>query len=99
MADPGGPEPIRGTVAKRGAAGLRRNDPDALVAEIKRTREDLATTIDSLADMVSPANNARRLRARAQEQLARPEVRLAAAAVGFAVVSLTVYRLFVRRRK
>jgi hypothetical protein len=98
MADPGGPEPIRGTVAKRGAA-VARNDPDALVAEIKRTREDLATTIDSLADLVSPANNARRLRARAQEQLARPEVRLAAAAVGFAVVSLTVYRMFVRRRK
>lgn len=98
MADPDGPGPIQGAVVKRGAA-VARNDPDALVAEIARTRENLASTIDSLAGLVSPANNARRLRARAQEQLARPEVRLAAAAVGFAVVSLTVYRLFVRRRR
>ena len=97
MADPDDPGPIRGAVVKRGAA-VARNDPEALVAEIARTRENLASTIDSLAELVSPANNARRLRARAQEQLARPEVRLAAAAVGFAVLSLTVYRLFVRRR-
>ncbi len=98
MADPDDPGPIRGAVVKRGAA-VARNDPDALVAEIARTRENLASTIDSLAELVSPANNARLLRARAQEQLARPEVRLAAAAVGFAVLSLTVYRLFVRRRR
>jgi hypothetical protein len=97
MADPDDPGAIRGAVVKRGAA-VARNDPDALVAEIARTRENLASTIDSLAELVSPANNVRRLRARAEEQLARPEVRLAAAAVGFAVLSLTVYRLFVRRR-
>ena len=97
MAHPEDPGPIRGAVVTRGAA-VARNDPDALVAEIARTRENLASTIDSLAELVSPANNARRLRARAEEQLARPEVRLAAAAVGFAVLSLTVYRLFVRRR-
>jgi hypothetical protein len=91
MADPDGAAVVQGAVAKRGAAAAR-SDPDALVAEIERTRENLARTIDSLADRVSPANNARRLRA-------RPEVRLAAAAVGFALVSLTAYRVFARRRK
>ena len=98
MADPDGAVTVQGTVAKRGAVAPR-SDPDALVAEIERTRENLARTIDSLADRVSPANNARRLRARLEEQAARPEVRLAAAAVGFALVSLTAYRVFVRRRK
>jgi Protein of unknown function (DUF3618) len=98
MADPDGVATVQGTVAMRGAV-VPRNDPDALVAEIERTRENLARTIDTLEDRVSPAKNARRLRARVEEQAARPEVRLAAAAIGFAVVSLTVYRLFVRRRK
>jgi hypothetical protein len=98
MADPDSAKTVQGAVAVRGAVAPR-NDPDALVAEIESTRENLARTIDSLADRLSPANNARRLRTRVEEQAARPEVRLAVAAIGFAVVSLTVYRLFVRRRK
>ena len=98
MADPDGAAVVQGAVAKRGAA-TARSDPDALVAEIERTRENLARTIDSLADRVSPAKNARRLRSRLEEQAARPEVRLAAAAIGFALVSLTAYRAFARRRK
>ncbi|HLQ54529.1 MAG TPA: DUF3618 domain-containing protein [Streptosporangiaceae bacterium] len=97
MADPDGAVAVQGTVAVGGAV-VARDDPDALVAEIERTRENLARTIDSLADRVSPANNARRLRARAQDLAARPEVRLTAAAVGLAVVSLVVYRMFARRR-
>ena len=93
MADPDGAVVVRGagTVAAP-------DDPDELVAQIERTRENLARTIDSLADRVSPASNLRRLRARVEEQAARPEVRLAAAAVGLAVVSLTIYRMFGRRK-
>ncbi len=88
-----------GAVAVRGdGAVTARDDPDELVAEIERTRESLARTIDSLADRVSPANNLRRLRAQVQAQAARPEVRLAAAAVGLAVLSFTAYRMFGRRK-
>jgi hypothetical protein len=92
MADPDGAVVVRGagTVAAP-------DDPDELVAQIERTRENLARTIDSLAERVSPASNLRRLLARVEEQAARPEVRLAAAAVGLAVVSLTIYRMFGRR--
>jgi hypothetical protein len=97
MADPDGAGTVQGAVAARGAAAAR-NDPDAIVAEIDSTRESLARTIDSLAERVSPANNVRRLRARLQEQAARPEVQLAAAAVGLAVISLTIYRVFIRRK-
>jgi hypothetical protein len=93
MADPDSAVAVRdsGTVAAR-------KGPDELVAEIERTRENLARTIDTLADRVSPANNVRKLRARLAEQAARPEVRLAAAAVGLAVVGLTIYRIFGRRK-
>ena len=47
-------------------------DPDALVTEIERTREDLARTVDQLADRVSPANVANRALDRAREQFQRP---------------------------
>jgi len=97
MADPEGALAVQGAVAVGGTV-VPRNDPDALVAEIERTRENLARTIDSLAERVSPANSLRLLRARAAELAARPDVRLAAAAVGLAVVGLTVYRIFGRRK-
>jgi hypothetical protein len=96
MADRGGAVTARGSVAVGGAV-VKRNDPDALVAEIDRTRESLAAAIDALADRVSPAKNAARLRARLEEQAARPEVRLAAAAAGLVLISLVVYRV-VRRK-
>ena len=43
---------------------LVAQDPDTLVTEIERTRDNLARTIDAIADRVSPANNARRVMAR-----------------------------------
>jgi alpha-D-ribose 1-methylphosphonate 5-triphosphate diphosphatase PhnM len=68
-------------------------DPDAVINEIERTREDLAHTIDALTDRVSPGNVARHTLGEVREQLSRPQVRLAAgaailitvAAVGFAL--------------
>jgi DNA-binding NarL/FixJ family response regulator len=84
-----------GTVAKSDAA---KNDPDALVAQIEHTREDLARTIDALADRVSPASNVRILRTKVMEQLGRREVQMGAAAAGAVVVGLAVLRVWGRRR-
>jgi Protein of unknown function (DUF3618) len=97
MAEPDGTVEVQGTVAVRGS--VAKKDPDAIVAEIERTRENLAQTIDELADKVSPANNVRRLRERLAEQAARPDVQLAAAAVGLAVLGFTIYRIWGRRRR
>jgi hypothetical protein len=72
-------------------------DPDALVKQIERTREDLARTIDTLTQRVSPGNVARRAMARALDQVSRPEVQLAAGAAALAVVGLTI--LAWRRRR
>ena len=92
----------RAAVAQSAAAAhsaVDTRDPDALVAQIERTRENLAQTIDILADRVSPANNIRRLRSQLEEQAARPEVRKAGAVIGLAVAGLIAYRIFARRRK
>jgi hypothetical protein len=97
MAESDGAVEVRGTVAVPGAAN--GSDPDAIVAQIERTRESLAQTIDTLADRVSPAGNARRLRERALEQARRPEVRMAAVAVGLAVVGITVLRIWGKRKR
>jgi hypothetical protein len=43
-------------------------DPKSLVTEIERTRDNLARTIDAIADRVSPAHVARRARQQVREQ-------------------------------
>ena len=97
MADPDSAVEVQGTVASR--AAVNGSDPDAIVAQIERTRENLAQTIDTLAERVSPAGNARRLRERALEQAQRPEVRMAAAAVGLAIVGIAILKIWGRRKK
>jgi 2-phosphoglycerate kinase len=77
-----------------GEVALR--DPDALVKEIERTREDLARTIDTLTQRVSPANVARRALSRVTDQLSRPEVQLAG---GAAVVAVVTLAFLARRRR
>jgi hypothetical protein len=97
MADPERAVEVQGTVAVSGS--VAEQGPDMIVAEIERTRENLARTIDALTEKVSPANNVRKLREQVAEQVARPEVILGAAAVGLAVVGFAIYRIWGRRRR
>jgi Protein of unknown function (DUF3618) len=97
MAEPGADVEVREAVPVEGA--VAKSDPDLLVAQIERTREDLARTIDSLADRVSPANNIRLLREKVAAQVAKPEVQMGAAAVGLAVAGLTILRIWAKRRR
>jgi hypothetical protein len=96
MAEPGGDVEVRGAVAVNGAVAA--GDPDLLLAQIERTRDDLARTIDSLTERVSPASNVRLLKEKLAAQAARPEVQAGAAAVGLALVGLTILRIWARRR-
>ena len=66
-------------------------DPDQLVKQIERTRENLARTIDTLAERVSPANVAKRAMAKGLDQVSRPEVQIGAAAVTVVSVALVVW--------
>ena len=76
------------------AARAPRN-PDMLVREIQRTRDDLARTIDAIADRVSPANNARRALERARERTGKVDMRYVAA--GAAVVAGVTAALLIWR--
>jgi Protein of unknown function (DUF3618) len=103
MADQEGQAQSRRAVAvSNGAAAgngkVAKRDSDEIVAEIERTRQNLARTIDSLADRVSPANNVRRLRERAAEEMSKPQVQLAVAAVALAATGFAIYRIWGRRR-
>ena len=60
-------------------------NPDTLVREIERTRDNLARTIDAIAERVSPANIARRALDRAEERADRIDVRYVAAGATVAV--------------
>jgi hypothetical protein len=97
MAGPHGEVEVHGTVAANGA--VAKGNPEALVAEIERTREDLARTIDDLAERVSPAGNLRLLKEKVAQEATRPEVQLGAAAVGLATVGLVVLRVWMRHRR
>jgi hypothetical protein len=92
----------RGTVAVRNGAAangkVSKRDSDEIVADIERTRQNLARTIDSLADRVSPASNIKRFRERAAEEVAKPEVQLAALAAALAITGIAIYRIWGRRR-
>jgi hypothetical protein len=79
------------------AAPASRN-PDTLVREIERTRDDLARTIDAIADRVSPANNARRALQRAREETGKIDMRYVAAGAAV-VVGVTAALLIWRGRR
>jgi Protein of unknown function (DUF3618) len=71
---------------------------DELVADIERTRENLASTIDAISDRVSPANAARRTVDRLRERAAQVDPVLAGGAA-LAVAGIAITYLLLRRRK
>ena len=74
-------------------------DQDTLVADIDRTRAELARTIDAISDRVSPRRNIERATDRLRDRAGRIDpVVVAAAAVAAVVVGGTVL-LLLRRRK
>jgi hypothetical protein len=71
---------------------------DVLVADIERTRDNLARTIDEISDRLSPANAARRTVERVRERVAAVDPVMAGGAV-VVVAGVTVAWLLLRRRK
>jgi hypothetical protein len=71
---------------------------DVLVADIERTRENLARTIDAISDRLSPANAARRVADRARERVAAIDPVMAGGAA-VVVAGVAVAWLLLRRRK
>jgi hypothetical protein len=71
---------------------------DALVADIERTREELARTIDAISDRLNPGNAARRGLDRTRQRIAQVDP-VMAGGVAVAIVGATVAYFLLRRRK
>jgi len=75
-------------------------DQKTLVADIDRTRAELARTIDAISERVSPKRNARRavdqIRERVSSQI---DPVMAGAAAGAVVIGVTVLFLWRRRKR
>jgi hypothetical protein len=75
-------------------------DQDALVADIDRTRAELARTIDAISDRVSPKKNVDRAMDRIRQRASQIDpVMAGAAAAAAVVVGVTVLILFRRRKR
>ncbi len=72
-------------------------DQDALVADIDRTRTELARTIDAIADRVSPKKNADRVMQQVRQRVSQIDPVMAGAAAAAVVVG--VVALFLLRRR
>ena len=72
---------------------------DELVADIDRTRAELARTIDAIADRVSPKKNVDRAMAEFRQRAIRIDPLMAGAAAAALVVGVSVLFLTRRRRK
>jgi Protein of unknown function (DUF3618) len=73
-------------------------DQDALVADIDRTRTELARTIDAISDRVSPKRNAERVMVQVRGRISQIDPVMVGAAAGAVVIGVTVL-LLLRRRK
>jgi len=78
--------------------GAKPVDQDALVADIDRTRAELARTIDAIADRVSPTKNVNRVREEVRARATQVDPLMVGAAAAALVVAVTALFLF-RRRK
>lgn len=74
-------------------------DQDALVADIDRTRTELARTIDAISDRVSPKKNVRRVTEQIRERASQIDPVMAGAAAAAAVVIGVTVLLLLRRRR
>ena len=72
---------------------------DALVADIDRTRAELARTIDAIADRVSPKKNVSRAMDQVRQRASQIDPLMVGAAVAVVVVSVSALFLFRRRRR
>ncbi len=68
-------------------------DPETIKQEIDRARDELAATVDSLAERANPRRLADDLKTRAIEFVKKPVVVVSLAGVGALVVVVVVHRV------
>jgi hypothetical protein len=74
-------------------------DQDTLVADIDRTRAELARTIDAISDRVSPKKNVERAKGQLRDRVSQIDPLVAGAATAAVVIGVSVLLLLRRRRR
>jgi len=74
-------------------------DRKALVAEINRTRAELARTIDAISDRVSPKKNADRVMDQVRQRVSQIDPLVAGAAAAAVLITGTALLLWRRRKR
>ena len=77
----------------------KRVNQHALVADIDRTRTELARTIDAISDRVSPKKNAQRVSDQLRERASQINPVMAGAAAAAVGIGVSVLLLLRRRRR
>ena len=72
---------------------MANRDPDTIKQEIDHARDQLASTVDSLAERANPRRIADDLKARVVRFIKKPAVTISLAGVGVVVVVLVVRRI------
>lgn len=72
---------------------MAERDPDTIKKDIDKAREQLASTVDILADRANPRHLADRAKARAAEIVKQPAVIASLAGVGGLLVVLAIRRV------
>jgi len=72
---------------------VAERDPDTIKKDIDQAREQLASTVDILADRANPRRLADRAKARAVEIVTQPAVMASLAGVGGLILILTLRRI------
>ena len=75
------------------------DDQDTLVADIDRTRTELARTIDAISDRVSPKKNVQRVADRLRERVSQIDPVIAGVAAAAVAIGVTVLIALRRRRR
>ena len=74
-------------------------DEGTLVADIDRTRTELARTIDAISDRVSPKKNVQRVADRLRERVSQIDPVIAGVAAAAVALGVTVLIALRRRRR
>ena len=74
-------------------------DQNALVADIDRTRAELARTIDAISERVSPKKNVNRVLEQVRQRATQVDPLMAGAAAAAVLVSVTALFLWRRRKR
>ena len=74
-------------------------DQDALVADIDRTRAELARTIDAISERVNPKRNVDRAMEQVRQRAAQIDPLIAGAAAAAVILGVTALFLWRRRKR